>query len=194
MSTPDTPAATGAGPVAVGPAPEAETPIDRQRIPPLIKRNTLLVASSQAIAGIGMQMVPTLTAIMIERMLQSALLTGLGYSALGVSRFLVAYPLGIVSDRRGRRVALLLGLSTVDAAGNLVGRRPGRRADLPPIVVGSHTDTVTGGGRFDGIVGVLGGLEAVRCLAEAEVELDHPLELIDEPPGPSPEGTDLAQP
>lgn len=66
----------------------------------------------------------------------------------------------------------------VDAAGNLVGRRPGRE-DLPAIVVGSHSDTVTGGGRFDGMVGVLGGLEVARLLAEHDVELDHPLQIVD---------------
>ncbi len=72
------------------------------------------------------------------------------------------------------------GLKTeVDAAGNLIGRRLGRRADLRPIVIGSHTDTVVGGGRFDGIVGVVGALEVARCLSESEIFLDHPLEIVD---------------
>src|SRR5207244_1642886 len=57
------------------------------------------------------------------------------------------------------------GLTTrVDAAGNLIGRRAGRRQALPPILVGSHLDTVAGGGRFDGSAGVLGALEVARCL------------------------------
>jgi N-carbamoyl-L-amino-acid hydrolase len=67
----------------------------------------------------------------------------------------------------------------VDAAGNLIGRRAGRRPGLPPLVTGSHTDTVAGGGRFDGIVGVLGALEVARCLREAGIALDHPLEVVD---------------
>jgi N-carbamoyl-L-amino-acid hydrolase len=69
----------------------------------------------------------------------------------------------------------------LDATGNLVGRRgvgPGQKP-LPPIVIGSHTDTVLGGGRFDGVIGVLGGLELVRCLQELGIELRHPLELVD---------------
>ena len=101
-------ASTPAEPVQ-GPAAQ---PVGGHRIPPLIKRNTLLLSSSQGIAGIGNQMIPTLTAIMIEQLLHSAVLTGLGYSALGMSRFLVAYPLGLVSDRHGRKVALQIGLTT----------------------------------------------------------------------------------
>jgi N-carbamoyl-L-amino-acid hydrolase len=66
----------------------------------------------------------------------------------------------------------------LDAAGNLIGRRPGREA-LPPLMVGSHTDTVAGGGRFDGAIGVIGGLELVRCLNDLDVDFRHPLELVD---------------
>ena len=66
----------------------------------------------------------------------------------------------------------------LDAAGNLIGRRPGQE-DLPPILVGSHTDTVAGGGRFDGVIGVLAGLEIVRCLNELGIQLRHPLEIVD---------------
>lgn len=51
---------------------------------------------------------------------------------------------------------------TVDAAANVIGRRPGR-AEGPPIVIGSHLDTVQEWGRFDGIAGVLAGLEVARC-------------------------------
>jgi N-carbamoyl-L-amino-acid hydrolase len=67
---------------------------------------------------------------------------------------------------------------TLDAAGNLVGRQAGRE-DLPPLMIGSHSDTVAGGGRFDGVIGVVGGLEIVRCLRELEVSLRHPLEVVD---------------
>jgi N-carbamoyl-L-amino-acid hydrolase len=71
------------------------------------------------------------------------------------------------------------GLSvTLDAAGNLVGRQEGRE-DLPPLMIGSHTDTVAGGGRFDGVIGIIGGLEVARCLNELGISLRHPLEVVD---------------
>lgn len=67
----------------------------------------------------------------------------------------------------------------VDAACNVVGVLPGTDPSLPALVTGSHTDTVRGGGRFDGIVGVLGAVEAVRLLGEAGVRLRHPLRVVD---------------
>lgn len=63
-----------------------------------------------------------------------------------------------------------------DAAGNLVGRRAGAEA-LPPIVLGSHVDTVRGGGRFDGALGVLAAIEVVRALSAEP--LRHPIEVVD---------------
>ncbi len=67
------------------------------------------------------------------------------------------------------------GLDThVDAGGNLTGVRPG---EGPSIVVGSHTDTVLGGGRFDGMVGVLAAIEVARCLRDRS--LRHTLEIVD---------------
>lgn len=67
----------------------------------------------------------------------------------------------------------------LDAAGNLIGRRPGRRNDLKPLATGSHTDTVNAGGRFDGILGVLAGLEVAHALQDAGTMLEHPFEVID---------------
>ncbi|MDO5698427.1 MAG: M20 family metallo-hydrolase [Dermatophilus congolensis] len=71
----------------------------------------------------------------------------------------------------------------VDGAGNTVGRLPGtaseRGIDLKPLVTGSHTDTVRGGGRFDGIVGVLGAIEAVRAMREAGIRLTRDLVVVD---------------
>jgi allantoate deiminase len=55
-----------------------------------------------------------------------------------------------------------------DSAGNLVGRRPGRRPELPEVWTGSHLDTVPSGGRFDGALGVVAGLEAVEQAAPTE--------------------------
>ena len=55
---------------------------------------------------------------------------------------------------------------TVDAAGNIFARLAGREDDLPPVVIGSHLDTQAAGGRFDGILGVLSGLEILRTLTD----------------------------
>jgi beta-ureidopropionase / N-carbamoyl-L-amino-acid hydrolase len=66
----------------------------------------------------------------------------------------------------------------VDAAANVIGVRRGRTA-APPLMIGSHLDTVQEGGRFDGIAGVLAGLELARCLHAAGHRLAHPLEIVD---------------
>lgn len=66
-----------------------------------------------------------------------------------------------------------------DAGGNLIGRRPGLCKDLLPIIIGSHCDTVTEGGRYDGIIGVMAGIEIARTLEENNISLQHPLEIID---------------
>ncbi|TVQ39523.1 MAG: hydantoinase/carbamoylase family amidase [Geminicoccaceae bacterium] len=65
----------------------------------------------------------------------------------------------------------------VDAAGNMFARYPGREA-LPPVLVGSHLDTQITGGRFDGILGVLAGLECVRRLAEEGIVPRRPIEVV----------------
>jgi len=67
----------------------------------------------------------------------------------------------------------------VDAGGNLVGRRPGRRPGTRALAAGSHIDTVAGGGRFDGVAGVVAALEAAQVLHEQGVALDHPLAVYD---------------
>jgi N-carbamoyl-L-amino-acid hydrolase len=66
----------------------------------------------------------------------------------------------------------------VDAGGNVIGDLP-RTDNRPMLVTGSHTDTVAGGGRFDGIVGVLAALELVRALRDARLELRSPLRVVD---------------
>jgi N-carbamoyl-L-amino-acid hydrolase len=67
----------------------------------------------------------------------------------------------------------------IDAAGNLIGRAPGNLPALGVIAVGSHSDTVPSGGRFDGIAGVVTGLEIIRALGDANIRLDHTVEIID---------------
>ena len=72
------------------------------------------------------------------------------------------------------------GLTTrIDTAGNLIGRIEGRKPALGVIAVGSHSDTVPSGGRFDGIAGVATGLEIARALRDSGTRLDHTLEIID---------------
>lgn len=82
-------------------------------------------------------------------------------------------------DRQGRDLVKGwmqdLGLTiTVDRMGNVFGIRRGRR-DGPPVMTGSHIDTVRTGGRYDGNLGVLAGLEVVETLDAAGVETEHPL-------------------
>jgi beta-ureidopropionase / N-carbamoyl-L-amino-acid hydrolase len=67
---------------------------------------------------------------------------------------------------------------TVDEVGNMFAVRPGRNNDLPPIAMGSHLDTQPTGGKFDGVLGVLGALEAMRTLHEQGYETNAPVEII----------------
>lgn len=72
------------------------------------------------------------------------------------------------------------GLDTaIDAGGNLIGRLEGTEQGLKPIVIGSHSDTVPSGGRYDGVLGVLAALEVAQGLIESGVRLRHPLEVVD---------------
>jgi N-carbamoyl-L-amino-acid hydrolase len=72
------------------------------------------------------------------------------------------------------------GLKTrIDTAGNLIGRRDGTEPSAGTILIGSHSDTVPSGGRFDGPAGVLAALEIVRSLAESGFALRHNIEVID---------------
>jgi N-carbamoyl-L-amino-acid hydrolase len=64
-----------------------------------------------------------------------------------------------------------------DAAANLFGRRAGS-ANLPVLLLGSHIDSVVGGGRFDGAVGSLGAIEVMNALREGGVKTRHPLEVV----------------
>jgi len=66
---------------------------------------------------------------------------------------------------------------TVDAIGNIFARRPGRDGAKPAIMMGSHLDTQPTGGRFDGVLGVLAGLEALRTLNDHDIETDAPVEV-----------------
>ncbi len=85
-------------------------------------------------------------------------------------------------DRDGRDLVMSwmhdLGLSVVmDAVGNVIATRPGTDAGAAPVVVGSHIDTVRTGGRFDGNLGVLAGLEVLETLEQHGISTVHPVSV-----------------
>ncbi len=67
---------------------------------------------------------------------------------------------------------------TVDAMGNIFGKRPGQNNDLPPVMSGSHIDSQPKGGRFDGILGVMGPLEVLRTLHANNIETKRPIVIV----------------
>lgn len=96
----------------------------------------------------------------------------------GVSR--LAYS---EADRKGREY--VFGLmqqakleTSIDAAGNIIGRRAGSDHNLPPLLFGSHIDSVPEGGNYDGDVGSLGAIDVAQTLAENNLTTRHPLEVI----------------
>jgi N-carbamoyl-L-amino-acid hydrolase len=85
-------------------------------------------------------------------------------------------------DRIGREVFIewckAAGCSvSMDKVGNIFARRPGRDNSRPAVMTGSHLDTQPTGGRFDGIFGVLAGLEVVRTLNDRGLETEAPIEV-----------------
>ena len=103
--------------LALDPA-RAEPP---RPLPPLIRRNTLRLALAQAFIGMGNQATPTLAPLITVQLLGSAALAGLGTSLLAVSRLLVAYPVGYLTDHYGRRAGMLLGLALTLLGALVVG-------------------------------------------------------------------------
>jgi N-carbamoyl-L-amino-acid hydrolase len=101
-----------------------------------------------------------------------------GRTASGMNR--VGYS---ENDLAGRSFTLDLlrqaGLSPrIDAAGNIFSRLAGSNAALKPILIGSHVDSVTDGGNYDGVVGSFGAIEVARSLRERNVRLRHPLDVV----------------
>ncbi|MEI3605031.1 M20 family metallo-hydrolase [Pseudogracilibacillus sp. SE30717A] len=66
----------------------------------------------------------------------------------------------------------------VDDFGNIYGRREGKINNAPAVAFGSHLDTQPCGGKYDGILGVLTGLEVIRVLNENNIETNYPLEIV----------------
>ncbi len=68
---------------------------------------------------------------------------------------------------------------TIDEMGNIFGRRKGVHDDLSPVMSGSHIDSQPKGGRFDGILGVMGALEVFRTLHENGIQTQRPMVIVD---------------
>ncbi|MEK5382377.1 Zn-dependent hydrolase [Niallia sp. FSL W8-0635] len=66
----------------------------------------------------------------------------------------------------------------MDYCGNIIAKREGKNKEFPPVVIGSHLDTVYQGGKYDGAVGVTAGLEVIKRLNEQRIETEHPIEII----------------
>jgi beta-ureidopropionase / N-carbamoyl-L-amino-acid hydrolase len=106
-------------------------------------------------------------------------LSAFGRDSLGRG-YRVAYTKG---DQDGR--AWFIGLmkkagleTSIDAAGNIIGKRKGKNPSLKPIAFGSHLDMVPDGGNYDGCVGSIGALEIIDVLNENNIVTEHPLELL----------------
>ena len=71
------------------------------------------------------------------------------------------------------------GLSVeIDDFGNVIGYKIGKKADLPVVMVGSHTDSVPNGGNYDGVVGVLSAIEVIRGMTDDGYEHDHTIAVV----------------
>ncbi|HEY1855986.1 Zn-dependent hydrolase [Acidocella sp.] len=86
-------------------------------------------------------------------------------------------------DRQGRQLfqgwCEAVGLKVrVDSMGNMFARREGRDATRPPVLLGSHLDSQPTGGKFDGALGVIAGLEVMRTLHDLHIVTEAPIELV----------------
>ena len=99
-------------------------------------------------------------------------------------------------DAKGRELfktwcvdeGLKMGLDTM---GNMFARREGDDPNALPVMVGSHLDTQPTGGKYDGVLGVLAGLEIIRSLNELDIKTKHPIEIVN---WTNEEGTRFAPP
>ena len=99
-------------------------------------------------------------------------------------------------DAKGREIfkswcekeGLAMGLDTM---GNMFARREGTDPNALPVMVGSHLDTQPTGGKYDGVLGVLGGLEIIRTLNDLDIKTKHPIEIVN---WTNEEGTRFAPP
>lgn len=66
----------------------------------------------------------------------------------------------------------------IDRVGNIFAKREGKDNALPAVLIGSHLDTQIAGGKFDGILGVLSGLEVIRTLNDRGIQTNRPVEVV----------------
>ena len=149
------------------------------------RRDFLSHAAAIAAAPLGagplIRMAPSLTPVRADGARVNSWLAQfdrIGRTPGGINR--VAYS---DADLAGRAFTLDLfrqaGLTPrIDAAGNIIGRTEGTDGALKPIVIGSHIDSVTDGGNFDGPLGSFGAIEVARALREQGTRLRHPLEVV----------------
>ncbi len=146
------------------------------------RRHFLAALAAPAFAPAAFaQAAPTINAGRLRSHLEALSVFGRpagGAFADGVSR--VAYS---DSDIAGRAYVMQLmrdaGLTPrIDPAGNIFARRPGTDNSLPPVLFGSHTDSVPNGGNFDGDLGTLAAIEVIQALNEARLTTRRPLEIV----------------
>ena len=145
----------------------------RQRLSPIFLLATLLLVTPT----LRPQSTPSINSARLQQHIEAMGAIGKDPVA-GISR--VAYT---DADKQGREYTITLmraaGLNpTIDAAGNISGRIEGSDPKLPALIIGSHVDSVPQGGNFDGIVGSFSAIEVAQTLAEAHVQLRHPLEVL----------------
>jgi N-carbamoyl-L-amino-acid hydrolase len=134
-----------------------------------------------AASAFGQPALPRVNAARLREHLEALSVFGRpegGSFADGVSR--VAYSDADVAGRAYvRKLIEGLGLKPrIDAAGNIFALRPGANGALPPVLFGSHIDSVPNGGNFDGDLGSLAAIEVIQTLNEARVTLPRPLEIV----------------
>ena len=150
----------------------------------LSRRDFLAVAGSLAVAArrsLRAQSLPSIDAARLQRRLNSLSTYGRpsgGTFASGVSR--VAYSVADVTARAWL-IAEIMEVAELkprmDAAGNIFARWGGEPS-RPPILFGSHIDSVPGGGNFDGDLGTLAALEVIQACQAAKITTRHPLEMV----------------
>ncbi len=103
----------------------------------------------------------------------------IGATAKGGVRRIALTPVDRAGRDRFRAWCVEAGLTVrMDTMGNMFARRPGRDSARPPVLFGSHLDSQPTGGKFDGALGVIAGLEVMRTLQELGVETEAPVELV----------------
>ena len=103
----------------------------------------------------------------------------IGATPKGGVRRLALGPVDQQGRDRFRTLCEQLGLSVrIDAIGNMFARRPGRDPDRLPVLFGSHLDSQPSGGKFDGALGVVAGLELMRSLNDLDITTEAPVELV----------------